>query len=79
MVTLVFFSRVLLCLKTLLMIGFSVLKLYVKNKKGMPQAVKSIRLRNRGCSLIMQKEIVLQWNRQIGLFPLTLHEWLVEL
>ena len=34
-----------------------------KSRKGMPQAVKSIRLRNRGCGLIMQKgnRIAMEW------------------
>ena len=34
-----------------------------RSRKGMPQAVKSVRLRNRGCGLIMQKRncIAVEW------------------
>ena len=34
-----------------------------RSREGMPQAVKSIRLRNRGCGLIMQKGnlIAVEW------------------
>ena len=48
-----------------------------KSRKGMPQAVKSIRLGNTGCGLFMQKGSGIG---KIGPFPPTsLHEWLVEL
>ena len=57
------------------------LALYVEVEGGIPQAVKSTRLRNNGCGLFMQTgELVLQWNGKIGPFPPTsLHEWLFEL
>ena len=51
-----------------------------RSRKGMPQDVKSIRLRNRDCGLCMQKGNHIQWNRKIGPYrPTSLHEWLVEL
>ena len=36
-----------------------------RSRKGMPQAVKSVRLRNRGCGLIMLKgnRITVEWKR----------------
>ena len=46
-----------------------------RSRKGMPQEVKSIRLRNTCCGSVVQKG-----NRIAGPFPPTsLHEWLVEL
>ena len=72
-----FFARVLLCLKALVVIGFTVFALYVGKEWHRLQnlsdsetgvAVKSCR-----------REMIFQWNVKTGPFPPTsLHEWLIE-